>query len=359
MLLGGGSNCQGCGCVPCTFCARTCTEPHTGDAFEIVYTRQRSFSTDENLTDGYLAASGDYPFGSSPTGMPGSAPWQQNISGTFILGGSSQSSRFPCSVRVSVWRTTTVLAGPGGGGTPSTALTVNEITVNVSYGAVVLGDGRVVTSADGPVAVTTVPLFESSNDPRTNEGTVSVVAECDNVETMFSIQATVKWTVSNRQHRLFGIARECYEIGTPCATFCSGSAPPNVVYLTISNYTGPTYDSPTPMDVEGTYILERAPGFCSYYYSYWNSNLCFSFVNPLGALVWAPIAINSYGTENHGFYMAHYVQIAGFCGGFELFPPDTQFSICGSGVLFSGTNGRVRVNGGTIIENAFDWEIEV
>jgi hypothetical protein len=359
MLLGGKGGCQQCTCVPCDPCERTCTNPHTGTAFEAVYTRYFEGAEAGNTSDGYLSATGDSDTSDPYNGMDGTGPWFQQITGSFTL--DSTQTRFPCRVTVSFWRNQYGV-GVQSIPPPSTALTFQGVFVEVSSGAVIVGD-RVIVPADGEVQITSVsiPLVtgggdQSSNDPRRYEGGISIAPQCESAS--FSIRATINWNTQRRQHVLYGIVRECYEEGTPCATFCSGLAPPNVAYLTISNYTGPTYDSPTPMDIEGTYVLERAPGFCNYYYTYWNSNLCFSFENPLGALLWAPIAINSYGTENHGFYMGHYVQIGGVCGGFELFPPNSQFSICGSGVLFSGTNGRVRVNGGTIIENAFDWEIE-
>ena len=265
MLLGGGSSCQQCGCVSCTTCTRTCTEPHSGTAFAVVYTRQRSFSTDENLTDGYLTALGDYPFGSSPTGMPGTGPWTQQVSGTFILGGSSQSNRFPCSVRASFWRTTNVLQGPGGGGTPSTALTENIITVSVSYGAVVVQTGQVVTPENSPYTLSSiVPLVSATTDPRTSDGTVVVSAKCDNVETMFSIRASISWSVSNRQHRIFGIVRECYEQSSPCS--CpSPDSYNDVLYVEVSGFTDP-YSLGIPLsEVNGTYVAERFPNQCDYW----------------------------------------------------------------------------------------------
>ena len=355
----GGFGCSPCCGPTCEQCTRTCTEPHSGDAFEVVYTRKFEGVEVGNPSDGYLTATGDSDTSDPYDGMDGTGPWFQQVGGGFSVGGSGDTStRFGCTYRFSFWRTTARL-GAGGIQQPSTALTENVIELIVSAGAIVFPDGRVITAADGAVTLAPVPLMASSNDPRTFEGTVSFAPQCMNVETLFSIRARVRWNVQMRQHVVYGIVRECYEDGFPCATACEGTQAPNVAYLTISNYTGPTYDSPVPMDVEGTYVLERAPGFCDYYYTFWNSNLCFSLENPLGSLLWAPIAINNYGTTNYGFYMAHYAQIGGVCGGFELFPPDAQFSICGDGVLFSGTNGKVRINGTTVIENAFDWEIEV
>jgi hypothetical protein len=362
MLLGGKGGCQQCTCVPCDACTRTCTNPHTGDAFEAVYTRYFEGAEDGNVSDGYLTASGDSDTSDPYDGMDGNGPWFQQVAGEFTLDPST--TRHPCGVTVSFWRNNYVL-GASTIPPPATTTTMNRIRVSVSALSEtgVLVEGTYVAIGDTLDLNVTIPLVtgggdQSTNDPPTYSGSATVSPECHNKTAIFTVQARLEWDVKKRQHVVYGLVRECYEEGTPCATFCSGVAPPNVAYLTISNYTGPTYDSPTPMDIEGTYVLERAPGFCNYYYTYWNSNLCFSLVNPLGATLWAPIAINSYGTENHGFYMGHYVQIGGVCGGFELFPPDAQFSICGSGVLFSGTNGRVRVNGGTIIENAFDWEIE-
>jgi len=282
MLLGGKGGCQQCTCVPCEVCTRTCTEPHTGTAFEPVYTRFFEGVEMGNPADGYLSASGDNDTSDPYNGMDGTGPWFQQVGGGFSDGGSyGGGTRFPCTYRFSFWRSSYTL---GAGTIPpaSTALTENVITVTVSTGAVVFPDGRVFTAADGPVALASVPLVSGgalAADPRTNDGTVSFALQCQNVETTFSVTARIRWNVQKRQHTLYGIVRECYEEGTPCATFCSGSPPPDTIYLTISNVNvtaiaSGSYGSATfgagvaganaaGNVVEQTYVLDRVPNICS------------------------------------------------------------------------------------------------
>jgi len=275
MLLPG---CQCCGSCECT---RTCTEPHTGAAFETVFTNYFEGVEVGNPSDGFLTATGDNDASDPYDGMDGSGPWVQEISGGFSDGGSyGTGTRFPCAYRFSFWRSTRQLGinNPA----PSTALTENVIELTVSAGAVVYPDGTVITPASGTVALATVPLVSGGAgavDPRTSDGTVSFVLQCQNVETTFSVTARIRWNVQKRQHTLYGIVRECYEEGTPCATFCSGSPPPDTIYLTISNVNvtaiaSGSYGSATfgagvaganaaGNVVEQTYVLDRVPNICS------------------------------------------------------------------------------------------------
>ena len=362
MLLGGKGGCQQCTCVPCDPCTRTCTNPHTGTAFEAVYTRYFEGAEAGNTSDGYLSATGDSDTSDPYDGMDGTGPWFQQVAGTFTLEPST--TRHPCSVTVSFWRNNYVL-GAATIPPPATTTTMNRIRVSVSAssGTGVLVENQYIAPGDSFDVTTTIPLVtgggdQSANDPRTYSGTVTVTPECHNKTAIFTISGRIEWNVTKRQHVAYGLVRECYEIGTPCSTACSGTAAPNVVYVTISNYTGPTYDTGTPMDIEGTFVLDRYPGLCQSFYTYWNSGLCFSFDNPLGSLLWAPIAINNPGGAG-GFYMAHYVTIYGQCQPFEVLIDTASLpSICGSGVIYSGTNGKVRVNG-VVTSNCFDWEIEV
>ena len=276
MAFGLGIPCASCGCTPpCSTCTRTCTEPHTGAAFAKVFTNYVSGVEAGNLTDGFLTASGDNDTSDPPDGMDGSGPWMQQVSGTFSDGGSyGGSTRFPCTYRVSFWRSVRGL-GLGSSGT-STALTENVIELTVSQGAVVYPDGTVITPASGTVALASIPLVSggaSAVDPRTGEGSVSFALQCQNVETTFSITARVRWNVQKRQHTVYGIVRECYEEGTPCATFCSGSPPPSTLYLTISNVNvtaGPSV-APSVAAINAlandwienkTWVMERVDNYC-------------------------------------------------------------------------------------------------
>ena len=347
----GGFGCSTCcGTPPCEKCTRTCTNPHTGSAFQEVWQVWSFGAVDGRATDGYLTFSGDSDAAAGV--MVGDGPFYQQIGGSFYL--DSSVSRFPCSLTVSFWRTLFPATA-----TTDTELSSNTVTITCVTGQFVIRGGMTVLNPGESYTFSpAVPLVGLlAGDPHSASGTFGGVATCNG--TLVSIQGRIAWSNSERIHGLHGIVRECYEPAGQCADACSGNPSPSVVYLTISNYSGPTYDSPTPMDIEGTYVLERVPGFCNYYRSEWTSNLCFSLSNPLGAALYAPIEINGWGLEKHGLYMAHYVQISGVCSALELFSPDETFVICGSGVLFSGTNGQVRVNGGTVINNAFDWEIEV
>ena len=275
MLLGGYSSCQGCGCVPCKECTRTCTEPHTGDAFEVVYTKYTLGVQAGNLTDGYLTAEGDNDTSDPVDGMDGSGPWYQRVSGGFTLGGPTPGTRFPCSVRVSFWRTSGAIGANNPNNPPSTALTENTIEVIVSSGALRTPEGRVITPADGAVSVSSVPSYSSSVDPLGGEGTVSFFSQCSNVETIFTVRATIRWATQNRQHTLYGIVRECYDDGTLCSATCEdGQFPPPDLYLTISglSVTGVSSGFPTPSaaDVQSqyafinaTFVLSRVQGLCT------------------------------------------------------------------------------------------------
>lgn len=235
----GGFGCSPCCGPTCEQCARTCTEPHSGDAFEVVYTRLFEGVEAGNPSDGYLNATGDSDSSDPYNGMDGTGPWFQQVGGGFSDGGSiGGGTRFPCTYRFSFWRSSYTL-GVGTIPPASTALTMNKITVNVSYGAVVFPDGRVFTSADGPVELASIPLVSggaSATDPRMNDGTVSFALQCQNVETQFSVQARIEWNTQKRQHVLYGIVRECYEYPpNPCESLCGGAGKPTTLYVTLTS----------------------------------------------------------------------------------------------------------------------------
>jgi hypothetical protein len=292
MLLGGKGGCQQCTCVPCNPCERTCTNPHTGAAFEVVYTRFFEGAEAGNTTDGFFTATGDSDTSDPYDGMDGDGPWYQRVSGGFTLGGSSPGTRFPCSVVVSFWRNNYVL-GASTIPPPSSALTENIVEVIVSTGSLVAPDGRVITAADGAVTVGSVPLVSgggdaSTSDPHTGEGTVSYSSLCDNVETTFTIRATIRWNTKKRQHVLYGLVRECYDEPDPddptvtsCDTFCDGDPPPDALYLTISGLSSAPGWAPTTGSLSdasllnGTYVIDpwlREAGICNQYLSRYDSD---------------------------------------------------------------------------------------
>jgi len=377
MLLGGGSSCQQCGCVSCTSCTRECTEPHTGTAFQKVYTAYAEGVEIGNPSDGYLTATGDNDTSDPYNGMDGTGPWTQQVGGAFSGGGTyGSSSRFPCIYRLSFWRSQRQLGVifPA----PSTALTENVITVTVSEGAVMFPDGRVFTAADGPVTLGTVPLVSGgagATDPRTNDGTVSFALQCQNVETTFCVQARITWNVQRRQHTLYGIVRECYEDGTPCATFCSGSPPPSTLYLTISNVNvtaGPS-GAPTVAAINAlandwienkTWVMERVANYCQT----WDTNFlqygpC-SGANPNGVAnayvsQWSDGIVRfSAGIQTDVEGLGCYGASIGFRSNLTSTPP---VPICNS-YSQTGTGGIIRLisAGGVDYDytGTFDWKVE-
>jgi hypothetical protein len=284
--------------------------------------------------------------------MDGSGPWNQNVSGSFTL--DSTQTRFPCRVTVSFWRNQYGV-GVQSIPPPSTALTFQGVFVTVSSGAVVVGD-RFIVPADGEVQIETVsiPLVagggdQSENIPRFFDGSISIAPQCESAS--FSIRARIEWNTQRRQHVLYGIVRECYEEGTPCATFCSGSAPPNVVYLTISN----ARNSSGPIDesFEATYVLDRVPGFCNFYSTPW----------PDTCSDWFPVfgpRQASITLDPRSFYGARHDTIGGgACIGnwVEKINSSTPWNFCATGVIATGTDGSWGVEG--VTGGAFDWKIEV
>ena len=362
MLLGGYSSCQGCGCVPCKACTRTCTEPHSGDAFEVVYTRKFEGVEVGNTTDGYLTATGDSDTSDPYDGMDGSGPWFQQVGGGFSDGGSSGGgTRFPCTYRFSFWRSSYTL-GVGTIPPASTALTKNVITVTVSYGAVVFPDGRVFTPADGEVELASIPLVSggaSAADPRTNEGTVSFALQCQNVETQFSVQARIEWSTQKRQHVLYGIVRECYEEGEPCGTTCDGEPSPNVFYLTISNFSSNFNDIWGPLvgnflidsEINGTYVLERVPYFCDSYLGEFGDRCSINKTQliSLGPFSGSGLRFN-YQFPNGGCFWPFEMAIN---------YNDIPQPLCGPDYYATGTSTDVDyfANGGSLT-GSFDWVLE-
>jgi hypothetical protein len=328
----------------------------------VVYTRYVEGAEDGNVSDGYLTASGDSDTSDPYDGMDGNGPWFQQITGGFTL--NSTQTRHPCRVTVSFWRNNYTL---GAATIPpaSTALTFQGVFVEVSSGAVVIGE-NVITPEDGEVEIETasIPLVsgggdQSENDPRFYEGSISVAPQCESAS--FSIRARIEWNTQKRQHVLYGIVRECYEEGTPCATFCNGSPAPEVLYVTISNYTGPVKDS--PYVVEGTYVLERIPNTCDAYsgdtppeggclFSIWDIYMRLARVDGVFRFFWrVPTRLN------------------GECDELWLGFTTTLTSVCPVGLddlLQSGSGGVVALGthyvGGlryVFPDATFDWKIEL
>lgn len=356
----GGFGCSPC-CDPCPPCEQECTNPHTGDPFEVVYTKYTLGAESGNLTDGYLTASGDNDTSDPVDGMDGTGPWSQTITGTITLG----DGRFPCTTHMSFWRQSGVLGPQTPGTTPSAALTVNRITVVATSGtAQVLGPGvgvviKAGTDSDTASVEDKIPVAAGdATDPITSGYAVRIQAVCGTTVTV-QITAEIEWNVSQRQHTLYGIVRECYEEGTPCAEFCDGDPPPDVLYLTISNYTGPEPASGSP---NGTYVLERFPGVCDGF---------------IGAVPWGcrpnsltPDSMLEGYDEARAFSkfisIGSWQIVNGECKILLLVAYDgssVDKSYCGEGVLHSGTGlvyVHTRLFGALpedIVPGSFDWEI--
>jgi len=254
MILGGGSNCQGCGCGgACPKCTRTCQNPHSGSAFQEVWRGYSFGAVDGRATDGYLTFSGDED---NPAFIPSGGPFHQEIGGTFYL--DSSVSRFPCSLAVSFWRT----LFPANAST-DTALSSNTVTIACVTGQFMTNDGVLVNPGETYTFTAAVPLVGIfAGDPHSSTGTFGGYATCDG--TMVGIRARIDWSSSERVHVLHGIVRECYEEGNPCATFCSGNPSPNALYLTLSGFStsSGTLHASYP---SGTYVIDRVPEFCNSY----------------------------------------------------------------------------------------------
>ena len=348
MILGGGSNCQGCGCSRCPECTRTCQNPHTGAAFQQVY-QVWSFGAVNGLaTDGYLTFSGDSEAAGLGT-MDGDGPFHQQIGGTFNL--NSTQTRFPCSLTVSFWRTLYQTTA-----TTDTELTANTVTITCNTGQFVISPANIVLNAGESYtfspAVPLVPLL--SGDPRSSVGTFGGFATCDN--TQVAVSARIDWSNPDRIHGLYGIVRECYEEGTPCATYCDGNPPPSSIYLAITNAT-PTGGGSGLSWMNGTYVLTRVPNFCSYYEGVVPSDCALTDLfaeqfdtRPLAAVYRiSPTTITAQFIE----------RVSGLCqaSSIEIVKTGTPWSICGTGSLFSGTGATVNTLAGVTVVGTCDWEV--
>lgn len=349
MILGGGQ-CQKCKCIPCDPCEQECTEPHTDDPFEVVYTLYSLGAEIGNPSDGYLTASGSRDEDDPYDGMDGNSPWHQQIVGGFSFGPSV--TRHPCTVRVSFWRSTRTL-GPATFPPPSSTLTVSRVTLTCTAGKVRFGE-YLISEGESQDFDVSFPLVagtgdQSEDDPRSSVGTFSVTPVCRDAS--FSITARIEWTTSNRLHTLYGIVRECYEIGTPCAEFCDGDPAPDELYLTISNYSGIEPDS--PYVVEGTYVLPRSPGVCNVYRDDWpTEGGCLFYV------------FDNYVRVDPGeLQMIHATRSDGECVAILLTATVGLDKYCPADLPVSGTNGvayraiYTGANYTTTQVGSFDWEI--
>jgi hypothetical protein len=393
MLFGGNSGtCGGCGCKSCQECTRGCTEPHTGTAFETVYTLYFEGAEAGNPGDGYLTATGDVDTSDPYDGMDGTGPWEQKVSGTFTL--QKSTTRYPCIVTVSFWRSNFVL-GASTNPPPSAALTSEKIKVTnnpASEGPIVV-DNQILEPGQSHELLGGFPLVpgagdQSDADPRRFEGTARVVALCANDSVTFEVQATINWNVKKRQHVLYGLVRECYEDPdgpNPCASFCEGSSVPDTIYVAISNFAmdpNSTFGASNVAGVNGTYVLSRPAGFCTRWEGPWFGSDCKNGRGPswvAASAVDTDGAINFGGFSNTDMIVTVSVQyttqyqgaVATLCA-YPLsltLPAETLPELCGTGLLASGTNasgladvylligGQWSSGRAEQIACTFDWEI--
>ena len=354
MLLGGKGGCQQCSCVPCDACTRTCTEPHTGDAFETVYYLYALGEQAGNPSDGYLTATGSIDASDPYDGMDGSTPYYQEVSGSYSL--NNTQTRVPCVYRVSFWRSNFPL-GPTSVPPPSSTLSKSQITVTCTYGAVRFGED-IIRATESKTYAVDFPVRsgtgdQSENDPHSLAGTYGVSAECD-VAT-FTITARIEWTANKRQHVLYGKVRECYEEGTPCSNVCSGAAPPSLLYLTISNVTTSSGSFDKSL-IEGTYVLDRVPNFCANYLLSVPATCTFGLAaNSTMSVNWIYAAP---GTVGSAWFIAQST-----CGLFSF----NNYSLsleqpCGSGVIASGSSSWTWItaaySGVSDASGSLDWKVE-
>ena len=281
MLFGGnGGSCGGCGCKSCQECTRGCTEPHTGTAFEPVYTLYFEGAEAGNPDDGYLFATGDVDTSDPYDGMDGTTgPWEQQISGTFTL--APTTTRHPCSVILRFWRSSFVL-GPATTPPASAALTAKVVRITndaASDGPIVIVGsmippldvvGRQIEPGEylefDASDITLVPgAGDQSQYDAVSDGFswIMIQAACGNHSVTFNVSVKIEWNTRARQHILYGLVQECYEEQNDCDA-CATPGNPNAraydtIYMTLSNAT-----ISVPSSIEGTYVLERVPRWCNY-----------------------------------------------------------------------------------------------
>lgn len=347
-ILGG--SCSTCGCSSCSECKRTCTNPHTGDPFEVVYTLYSGIVGDEigNPTDGYLTATGDSDTSDPQDGMDGTGPWYQQVSGTFQL---PSGSRYPCWFYVSFWRNNYALGTlTPGQPAPSDALTLNEVKVTnttASQGNIWGPLGTLLAPGESVTVSSAVPVVtgngdQSGADPRRAAGTYGVTAECDNKTVIFSVTAKITWNVKLRQHLLYGKVRECYETSA-CSNCPGGVGSPNTIYVQLSNFSG-TLDGGA--SINGTYAVGRDPlayQCASYLGTYAMPSSCYAFGLTCGRVT-SYISVSNgdggCGTAADGvtdIWFFGYKR-SGYCVSINIQIANAAFSnICGTGTIASGT----------------------
>jgi hypothetical protein len=295
-------------------------------------------------TDGYLTFSGDED---NPAFISGGGPFHQAIGGSFYL--SSAQTRFPCSLTVSFWRTLFPADA-----TTDTALSSNTVTFTcVSGQFFIQSDGVTLNPGDTYTFSPAVPLVGFlAGDPRSSTGTFGGFATCDN--TQVAVSARIDWTSSERVHVLHGIVRECYEVGTPCATVCSGSPPPNTIYLTIKNVS--LSGGATVAGLAGTYVMTRVPNYCDLWEYRGDLNCSIGFFWGYQEVLTATsLTVRSQSQSLRRVFTVSGVPECALLSMYWF--NSTPVHICGTGLIKSGTGGTILVANGAGTTGTFDWEI--
>lgn len=283
-----GLPCGGCGCEKCDECTRTCTNPHTGDPFETVYTFYALGAEAGNPGPAYLTAVGDVDTSDPYDGMDGTAgPWEQAVSGTFSL--TPSTTRYPCSVFIKFWRSHFAL---GAATIPPASDVLTAKTIRITNEASSTGDIVVHSSMIPPDAFgnTTIAPGEylefeandislvsgagdqSEQDLRKGFTAVMVSAACGNDSVTFGVSAKIVWNTRARQHVLYGRVMECYSDQT-CTSLCSPYGVPSTTYVAFSNLsvTSPSGVTTAELDalsawLSGTYAMDFwLPSLCNYW----------------------------------------------------------------------------------------------
>lgn len=401
----GGFGCSPCCGPTCEECTRECQNPHTGDPFETKYTLYFEGVEIGNPGGVYLQASGDVDTSDPYDGMDGNGPWSQTVSSVFTL--SPTSSRIPCVFRASFWRSNFVL-GASTVPPPATTLITNEITITneaSSEGAILYGD-LVLQPGESHTITGSIPVVsgagdQSTNDPRSARGSVSIRAACANQAVSFIVSATISWNVKKRQHVLYGLVRECYEENGPsfCTAYCTAPAvPPDEVYLTLSNFSitgvdqhtslSGSYYSPTDLQailsehLATTFVVPRIPGWCGGFELYGERGPCSAALNSLivrvmtqgqsyafmggGAMIGVLLALPMIGTTGTGFCVNNGISLwvpdfdtAAICGGTYSKSGTATFSTT-SKTIYGAAPGVLYVESSRFSSYAgsFDWLVE-
>jgi hypothetical protein len=180
---------------------------------------------------------------------------------------------------------------------------------------------------------------------------VSFALQCQNVETTFSVTARIRWATQKRQHVLYGIVRECYEEGTPCATACDGVPSPDTLYLTISGIDSSEFPYGVP---NGTFVLSRLPNTCNSY-----DLIIQPYGSPYGLV--SNVSINPWwvwGASGGLIALLTGMTTQSSSGAFQFTAVDATLEFpCGTGTLATGTGTWIFSSFSQFFTGSFSWSV--